>query len=332
MVVDTLDARTWPGVSAAIRTVARRSPGIVIIVGFGIKSTVIAAFARLGGKRVFLRLGGDTKRDAREVIRSSFASGDYKAAIRAAINRGTLSGLFALTRDIIVVNETLVAKLRPQVSSRTRFFVVPQPVFGTTQDREPSNANWFKLLTIANLRYRSKADGVIWQIERLVEFAKSTTACMRFQVAGDGPHLKDIRDYLATSVLPVNLEVDLLGYVSEVDALYARADIFVYRSEHDGTPNVLLEAMRWGLPIVVNDYDPFLSLLKDQVSGLIYHNSEGFSAAILTVLTDQDLRCQFAAEGHKAFLRRFSVSAVGHELATVLFDRFEEAESEAPFV
>jgi glycosyltransferase involved in cell wall biosynthesis len=67
-------------------------------------------------------------------------------------------------------------------------------------------------------------------------------------IAGEGEARHDLERQLAT--LGLQARVRLSGYVGDVDALYADADLFVLCSRTEGLPLVLLEAMSHGIPVV----------------------------------------------------------------------------------
>ena len=46
---------------------------------------------------------------------------------------------------------------------------------------------------------------------------------------------------------------DFLGYVGDMPALYARADLVVQSSLTEGLPNVMLEVAYLGVPVVATD-------------------------------------------------------------------------------
>lgn len=73
----------------------------------------------------------------------------------------------------------------------------------------------------------------------------------QLKIIGDGPRFNELRE----QVVRLNLvnEVSLPGHVADPESAYQEAGIFVISSRHEGTPNVLLEAMAHGLPVIVTE-------------------------------------------------------------------------------
>jgi glycosyltransferase involved in cell wall biosynthesis len=69
-----------------------------------------------------------------------------------------------------------------------------------------------------------------------------------------------------------------------------RFDVFLYTSQWDGMPNVLLEAAANGLPIVASDVGGVHELIHDGETGLLaspYDDPERYRSALLSLLTKQ---------------------------------------------
>lgn len=64
-------------------------------------------------------------------------------------------------------------------------------------------------------------------------------------------------------------EVKFLGYRNDVEDLMAAADGLLLSSRWEGLPNVVLEALVAGLPVVATDVGGVRELIEDGVSGLI---------------------------------------------------------------
>ena len=70
----------------------------------------------------------------------------------------------------------------------------------------------------------------------------------RLVILGEGPERSNLR-HLAQE-LGVSDHVDMPGFVSNPYSYMARADVFALSSRHEGFPNVLVQAMSCGTPVV----------------------------------------------------------------------------------
>lgn len=79
---------------------------------------------------------------------------------------------------------------------------------------------------------------------------------------------------------------------SEMGSLFRRAEVTISITEHDGTPNSLLEAMACGSFPVVGDLDSIREWIKDGQNGLLVRadDAHGLAEAVLRAFSDQKLR------------------------------------------
>jgi glycosyltransferase involved in cell wall biosynthesis len=68
-------------------------------------------------------------------------------------------------------------------------------------------------------------------------------------VVGYGPEEDSLKELATTLGLSPDV-LTFLGYREDVAAVLPQADVFVFCSESEGTPNVVLEAMAAGLPVI----------------------------------------------------------------------------------
>ena len=129
-------------------------------------------------------------------------------------------------------------------------------------------------------------------------------------ILGDGTE-RDALLVLAQE-LGVSSRVRLPGIVSDVEAWYRRADCFVLTSHYEGSPNVVVEAMANGCPVVSFDcpYGP-AEILEGGKSGMLVPQDDigGLSAAIQRLVADRDLRRRLAKVGRQR-ARAFSVEKI----------------------
>jgi glycosyltransferase involved in cell wall biosynthesis len=94
--------------------------------------------------------------------------------------------------------------------------------------------------------------------------------------------------------LGIEKNVHLLPYLTQEQlwALFQRCLITVSVSEHDGTPNSLLEAMALGCFPICGDIESIREWIKDEKNGLLVDpkNPTGLKDAIIRALGNQDLR------------------------------------------
>ena len=100
--------------------------------------------------------------------------------------------------------------------------------------------------------------------------------------------------------LGVEKYVHFPGFVKDVEIWYRHAACFVLSSRHEGWPNVLMEALANGCPVVSFDckYGPS-EIIQDGENGLLVPEGdvEGLTKAIARVLDDEALRRNLVVKG-----------------------------------
>ena len=108
--------------------------------------------------------------------------------------------------------------------------------------------------------------------------------------------------------------VRLLPRVSqeEMARLFRLADITVSPSEHDGTPNTLLEGMASGAFPVAGDIEPIREWIEHGVNGLLCDPSspESLAKAVVDALENTELRRQARVRNHELVAQRADYNKV----------------------
>jgi glycosyltransferase involved in cell wall biosynthesis len=164
-----------------------------------------------------------------------------------------------------------------------------------------------------NLRQQLAAnneDMIIISIGRLVYkkgFDILIDACSELILSGQGIHIAiggsgPIRDQLQKKIDELNItkNVHLLGSIpwDNVPQYLASGDIFVLPSVRDqygnidGLPNVLLEAMSSGTPVIASDIPGVKTVIEDQQDGILVPSADvgRLSQAINLVISNDSLR------------------------------------------
>lgn len=126
---------------------------------------------------------------------------------------------------------------------------------------------------------------------------------VRLVIAGDGPEQRCIER--VASALGISEQVTLAGQVSGIKPYYAAADLLVLPSHSEGSPNVLLEAMAAGLPMVATVVGGIPEIVTHEESALLVEPraARALAAAIGRLLRDEPQARRLAAHARTAVLR-----------------------------
>src|SRR5437870_9326311 len=174
-------------------------------------------------------------------------------------------------------------------------------------------------------------------VGRLVEkkgFADLMVACRalkdsgrRFccRIYGDGPERSRLMTMLEELDLGSHLTIAGARPRREIMAAYREAAVFALTpcvTEHgdrDGIPNVIIEAMASGLPVVTTAVGGIPELVRPGVDGLVArpHDVEGIAASIATLLDDAGIRRRLGSAGRGTVQERFDLRNSAQELAAL---------------
>lgn len=158
------------------------------------------------------------------------------------------------------------------------------------QQTHPRNTDGFELLTVTNLRYVEKFEGVKTILQGLSKLFEQHPD-LRYSIAGNGTYRESLEQFLET--YPYTDRVNVLGYREDIPQLLANADAFVYVSFLDAYPTVVLEAQAAGLPVVGGDAVGVPEVVGE--AGLICSATpDGIEDAVGRIITDQDLRAELS--------------------------------------
>jgi len=129
-------------------------------------------------------------------------------------------------------------------------------------------------------------------IEAMALLRASHPAKVCLVVVGDGPERGALEQ--RSAALGLSDSVLFAGQLANVAPYYGIADLFVLPSHSEGSPNVLLEAMAAGLPIVSTGVGGAVELVSDGDTALVVgcRDPRAMSLAIGRLLADPELaRC-----------------------------------------
>jgi glycosyltransferase involved in cell wall biosynthesis len=141
---------------------------------------------------------------------------------------------------------------------------------------------------------------------------------LRGIVVGDGPERK-VMEQLATEVGLLPGAVTFLGERSDVPALLRDANMLCMTSDDEGFPNVILEAMAAGLPVVTTPAGDAGLIVQDGVTGYVvpFDDIAGMAARVIQLAQDSDLALQLGAAGRYRVEQMYSFEGLARRLLSI---------------
>ena len=246
-----------------------------------------------------------------------FRGGDFPEFVEAAapwLQRGIDATLRRCTRLIALTRHTerfLVDRIGAKQVRYVPNFIRFQDV-GPLADRQGRTDE--RALEVVFVGWILEGKGV----RELLQAARALPN-LRFTLVGpvQPEFVEDIRSELEAEAQHVELLPALPR--DEVMALYRRADLFVLPTHREGFPNVVLEAMAAGLPIVSTPVGAIPEAVRDGEEGLLVpvRDGEALAAALGRLAEDRMLRLSMGARARERVESRFSLEAVSADLDRV---------------
>jgi glycosyltransferase involved in cell wall biosynthesis len=125
-------------------------------------------------------------------------------------------------------------------------------------------------------------------------------------IVGDGPYLAALKNIAKKN----NLRINFLGYVDnssdKLKRLYEESDIFVFTSESENFPVVLLEAMLAGTAIITANDNGCSEVVGEAAVLVNSRNSNDIRGALIKLMNDQELKKDLQSAARKRVEKFFN--------------------------
>ncbi|ADL33129.1 glycosyl transferase GT4 family [Butyrivibrio proteoclasticus B316] len=164
--------------------------------------------------------------------------------------------------DALVANSIGLKKLAEDFYDKKEILVIPNGAdlnafeekdndYKSIAYTEACHDENINLLFVSRLIERKGLQDIIPQLSEIQQQSQNIGKNIKFQIVGDGPYRETLEKL--TEVHNLQDVVAFYGQKNkkELPEFYRNADIFVFPSRKEGMPNVVLEAMSYGLPILM---------------------------------------------------------------------------------
>jgi glycosyltransferase involved in cell wall biosynthesis len=129
-------------------------------------------------------------------------------------------------------------------------------------------------------------------------------------IIGDGPDREKLKNCAVQAGIADSL--NFCGEIVDIKPFLEKTAVFVLPSLSEGLPNVLLEAMACGLPIVTTRVGGNIDLIRDGVNGILVEpeHSDQLYQAMKKLLIDKNLAEKLGREARKTAEEKFSLQGI----------------------
>ncbi len=155
---------------------------------------------------------------------------------------------------------------------------------------------------IGRLAEEKGFDLLIKAFERLIDEGVDA----RLVIAGEGPDQSSLENQIAQS--PAAERMQMYGFCNDPRAFYEALDVFVLSSRREGLPNVILEAMSLGAPVLATEIDGVPRVVHDRVNGSLIpaEDVDSMVTSLLELCRDPDLRVRYSEAAVESIASKWS--------------------------
>jgi len=211
-----------------------------------------------------------------------------KGGIKAFINL-LLPGRYLVNSNRAVTE----AKKYFLLSTFSRFVYFPNVLdIGLFNNISNTNGERLFSISVGNAKVEKKLDRLIEVFTVLRE--NGFLHGIRHYHVGDGALLEDLKTKVNESGL--NEYIYFLGRSQDVPDLLSQASLFMHFSDYEGSPNVVMEAMAAGLPVISTDCGDTNRYIRSKVNGYLIkpYSASLFAERVQLVIKDTDLRLKMS--------------------------------------
>ncbi|MDY6879380.1 MAG: glycosyltransferase [Thermodesulfobacteriota bacterium] len=202
--------------------------------------------------------------------------------------------------------------------SKEKMQTIPNPVLlenvrsQTAHHLNPFNQDGIHLVAAGSLTRQKGFDLLIIAMEKLAEIRPG----LHLTIIGEGPERDELRHRICASKLEDS--ITLAGFQENPYAFFYHADLFVLSSRWEGLPNVVLESLACGTPVVAFDCPGSVREIFDDRSQGILVPAEDVEA--LAGAIDQFLAKRNGSHENTLLPERFDVKSVLAKYQDILIE------------
>lgn len=201
--------------------------------------------------------------------------------------------------------------------SESKIKVIPNPSYNLIDNSPFSSNNIINKKDILFVGRLTKAKGFDYLLE-IFQIAKSKIPDLHLTIVGTGELLQDIENKV--TILGLSESISFEGYQSDLASYYKNTKATILTSVFEGFPNVLVESISYGTPVISFDCQSGpRDIIIPNVNGILvnYLNVSEFAQAIIDVVEG---KIKFNKEEIIRSSQRYSLDSIVSQYEELLFN------------
>lgn len=171
----------------------------------------------------------------------------------------------------------------------------------------------FAMLFVGDYTHDANVDAILWFVREVLPRIRAATPAVLLRIVGGDPPPE------VTAL--AGDEVEVLGYVEDLEAVYAVSDVSLAPMRYGaGLKGKIAESLFRGVPVVCHraSLGGFTLVPGEEI--LVADDAERYAAEILRLVRDDALRQALSARGLAHVRDQFSVETVARQLEAIMTD------------
>jgi glycosyltransferase involved in cell wall biosynthesis len=183
-----------------------------------------------------------------------------------------------------------------------------------TEIERLDQSDTFHIVSVGRLQQEKDFETLIAAVAKV---RQQTSRTIRLTLVGDGPSRQSLEQQARDN------PVQFVGFQSNPFPWMKAADLFCLTSKYEGMPNVLVEAMACGTPVISTDcpHGPREILADGKYGALVaVRDANALANAIISAMNDPDLLRQQANAATASIQQRYSMASSVGQLESLFLE------------
>ena len=218
---------------------------------------------------------------------------------------------FAKIEKIICISAAVKKAMSPSITDQSRLTIVHSAIDTSApkaEKKKDQEKNEFVVGYVAAFTKEKDHQTFIAVAKNLID--RQSDVSYKFCLVGSGPLLDSMKDRSQG----LKDHIDFTGFIKDVESAYFDEDLLLHTSKSEALGTSILDAMKYGLPIVATEIGGIPEIIEHNQNGFLCQTGDFKDMAdkVHRIATEKDLRQKFIENGFLKLVD-FDKSAMIHK-------------------